>query len=156
MGDSLEECWISNFGSGLGLVLLLITLKMFTFNHTQLKVFQDFENSMWWHLLNILNNITVEVLHLWSGMACHCQPMSGHHLCFRPSRKCSKLIISAALPPRSRACPAPQIRFDWPTRTLSLRPWRVFQIVIIYYYCDFHVSVKHGNMSSLFLFNVFV
>ena len=45
--------------------------------------------------------------------------------------KCSKLIISAALPPRSRACPAPQIRFDWPTRTLSLRPWRVFQIVII-------------------------
>ena len=26
---------------------------------------------------------------------------------------------------------APQIRFDWPTRTLSLRPWRVFQIVII-------------------------
>ena len=68
-------------------------------------------------------------LHLWSGMAC--QPMSGHHLRFRPSRKCSKLIISAALPPRSRACPVPQIRFDWPTRTLSLRPWRVFQIVII-------------------------
>ena len=25
----------------------------------------------------------------------------------------------------------PQIRFDWPTQTLSLRPWRVFQIVII-------------------------
>ena len=63
-----------------------------------------------------------------------CQPMSGHHLRFRPSRKCSKLIISAALPPRSRAYPAPQIRFDWPTRTLSLRPWRVFQIVIIIKY----------------------
>ena len=29
--------------------------------------------------------------------------MSGHHLPFRLSRKCSKLIISAALPPRSRA-----------------------------------------------------
>ena len=39
-----------------------------------------------------------------------CQLMSGHHLLFRPSRKCSKLIISAALPPRSRASPAPQIR----------------------------------------------
>ena len=60
-----------------------------------------------------------------------CQPMSGHHLRSRPSKKCSKLIISAALPPRSRAYPAPQIRFDWPTRTLSLRPWRVFQMVII-------------------------
>ena len=35
------------------------------------------------------------------------------------------------LPPRSRAHPAPQICFDWPTRTLSLRPWLVFQIVII-------------------------
>ena len=68
-------------------------------------------------------------LHLWSGMAC--QPMSGHHLPFRPSRKCSKLIIFAALPSRSRASPAPQIRFDWFTRTLSLWPWRVFQIVII-------------------------
>ena len=27
--------------------------------------------------------------------------------------------------------PAPQIRFDWPTRTLSLWPWRVSQIVVI-------------------------
>ena len=53
---------------------------------------------------------------IWNG----CQLMSGHLLRFRPSRKCSKLIISAALPPRSRASPAPQIRFDWPTRTLSL------------------------------------
>ena len=42
-----------------------------------------------------------------------CQPMSGHHLPFRLSRKCSKLIISTALPPRSRASPAPQIRFGW-------------------------------------------
>ena len=40
-------------------------------------------------------------LHPRFGMAC--QPMSGHHLPFWPSRKCSKLIISAALPPRSRA-----------------------------------------------------
>ena len=31
----------------------------------------------------------------------------------RLSRKCSKLIISAALSPRSRASPAPQIRFGW-------------------------------------------
>ena len=46
-----------------------------------------------------------------SGMAC--QPVSGHHLPFRLSRKCSKLIISAALPPGSRASPAPQIRFGW-------------------------------------------
>ena len=61
------------------------------------------------------------------------KPMSGHHLPFRLSRKCSKFIISAALPPRSRAIPAPQIRFGWAKRTLSLWPWRVFQIVIIYY-----------------------
>ena len=49
-------------------------------------------------------------LNLWSGKAC--QPMSGHHLPFRPSRKCSKLI-SAAILPRSRASPVPQIHFDW-------------------------------------------
>ena len=50
-------------------------------------------------------------LHPWSGMAC--QLMSGHHLPFRLSRKCSKRIISAALSPRSRASSAPQIRFAW-------------------------------------------
>ena len=80
-----------------------------------------------------------------------CQPMSGHHLRFRPSRKCSKLIISAALPPRSRACPAPQIRFDWPTRTLSLRPWRVFQIVITihyYYYIVIYSKNYTGFLSN--------
>ena len=49
-------------GSRLGLVLILITFKMFTFNLTQLKVNQDFENNIWRHLLNILNDIIVEVL----------------------------------------------------------------------------------------------
>ena len=39
--------------------------------------------------------------------------MSGHLLPFRLSRKCSKLITSAALLPRSRVSPAPQIRFGW-------------------------------------------
>ena len=56
------------------------------------------------------------------------QPMSGHRLRFRLSRKCSKLFISADLSNRSRARPAPQIRF---TRVLSLRPRCVFQFVII-------------------------
>jgi len=43
-----------------------------------------------------------------------CQLMSGHHhLPFRLSRKCSKLIISAAIPLRSRANPAPRIHFGW-------------------------------------------
>ena len=66
-------------------------------------------------------------LHPWSGMAC--QLMSGHHLPFRLSRICSKLIISAALPPRS------VLRLGFisagPTRTLSLWLWRAFQILII-------------------------
>ena len=91
------------------------------------------------------------LLHLWFGMAC--LPMSGHHLRFRPSRKCSKLIISAALQPRSRACPAPQIRFDWPTQTLSLRPWRVFQIVIIIiiiiYYNIYRISFAEYIASGM-------
>ena len=94
-------------------------------------------------------------LHLWSGMAC--LPMSGHPLRFRPSRKCSKLIISAALPPRSRACPAPQIRFDWPPRTLSLRPWRVFQIVIIIiiiYYFQIGVRCDNSFRRPVWIYNL--
>ena len=71
-------------------------------------------------------------LHNWSGMAC--QPMSVHHLPFRLSRKCSKLIISTALP-RSHLGHVPVLRLRFvsagPTRTLTLWPWHVFQIVII-------------------------
>jgi hypothetical protein len=42
----LKEIRISNIRSGLGLVLLLITLKRLTFTRTQLEVNQDLENNM--------------------------------------------------------------------------------------------------------------
>ena len=42
---------------GLGLVLLLITLKKFIFTHTQPKVNRDFENNVWRHLLDINDRI---------------------------------------------------------------------------------------------------
>ena len=48
-------------GLGLGLVLLLITLKNFNFTHIQPKVNRDFENNIWRHLLNIINDRIVEV-----------------------------------------------------------------------------------------------
>ena len=48
-------------GLGLGLVLLLITLKKFIFTQTQPKVNRDFENNIWRHLLNIINDRIVEV-----------------------------------------------------------------------------------------------
>ena len=54
--------WVYSLVLGLGSFLLLLTLKRFIFTHTQLKVNRHFENNIWRHLLNIINDRIVEVL----------------------------------------------------------------------------------------------